>query len=117
MRFERELPPFAEPISAAALKEGSVYFAVQFLDDDLLTPVMEALVFLGKNLGSEDMDQLHFQDAESYRDGVRSGSADAEEAIFYVQSENELNHIFEYERAVDVLLRCLLKRRERATQR
>lgn len=117
MRFEREVPRFAEPISPAALKEGSVYFAVQFLDDDLLTPGMEALVFVGRNLGSEDSDQLYFQDAGSYRDGVRYGSAAAEDGVFYVQSENELNHIFEYERAVDVLLRCLHRRRERAAQR
>jgi len=43
MRFEREAPAFAEPISAAELKVGSVYFAVQYFDDDLLTPGMEAL--------------------------------------------------------------------------
>ena len=116
MRFEREAPAFAEPISAAELKVGSIYFAVQYFDDDLLTPGMEALVFVGRNLGSEDTDQLYFQDAGSYRDGVRFGSAAAEDAVFYVQSENELNHIFEYERAVDVLLRCLLRRRERAAR-
>jgi len=114
MRFEREAPAFAEPISAAELKVGSVYFAVQYFDDDLLTPGMEALVFVGRNLGSEDTDQLYFQDAGSYRDGVRFGSA--KDAVFHVQSENEVNHIFEYERAVDVLLRCLLRRRERAAR-
>jgi hypothetical protein len=116
MKFEREVPRSAEAVSPAELKEGSVYFAVQFLDDDLLIPAMEALVFVGRNLGSEDTDQLYFQDAGSYRDGVRYGSASTEDAVFYVQSKNELNHIFEYERAVDVLLRCLLRRRERAAQ-
>ena len=116
MWFEREVPPYAEPVSPSELKEGSVYFAVQFFDEDMCTPGMEALVFIGRNVGSEDTDELYFQDAGSYRDGVRLGSAAAaEDAVFYRQSPTEISHIFEYERAVDVLLRCLFRRRKRTS--
>src|SRR6266403_3471965 len=66
MRFEeRELKPYAEPVLAPDLKEGSVYFAVQYLDEGMLTPEMEALIFIGKNLGQGDVGQLYFQDAVS----------------------------------------------------
>jgi hypothetical protein len=51
MRFEsRELKPYAEPVVAAELKEGSVYFAVTFADEDTLIPTMETVVFVGRDL-------------------------------------------------------------------
>src|SRR6266403_5921240 len=115
MRFEeRELKPYAEPVLAPDLKEGSVYFAVQYLDEGMLTPEMEALIFIGKNLGQGDVGQLYFQDAVSYREGIRYRSPSGDrEALIYRQSEAEISHIFEYEHALDELMGCALRRREK----
>ncbi len=115
MRFEeRELKPYAEPVLAPDLKEGSVYFAVQYLDEGMLTPEMEALIFIGKNLGQGDVGQLYFQDAVSYREGIRYGLPSGDrEALIYRQPEAEISHIFEYEHALDQLMGCALRRREK----
>jgi hypothetical protein len=81
MRFEsRELPPYAEPVSASVLNPGEVYFSVQFLDENLLIPTMEPFVFLGKNLSGDDEDCLYFQSFESYRQGIRFESTSEEDA-------------------------------------
>ncbi|SRR6266496_5634573 len=114
MKFEaRELLPYAEPISSTDLEVGTVYFAVNYVDDEMLVPIMETLVFIGRNLEPGDVGKVYFQDVESYREGVRYGS-DSEDvwAKFETGSENELGHIFEYERALDVLMQCSLRRRD-----
>jgi hypothetical protein len=110
MHFEqRELKPHAEPVSASELKEGSVYFSVQFIDSEMLIPVIEPLVFIGRNLMPGDVVKLYFQDADSYGRGLPHSDS---RASLYGQEETELNHIFEYERALDVLIRCSVRRRK-----
>ncbi len=72
MRFEaRDLKSYAEPVSATDLRVGEVYFNVQFEDDKLHIPVVEPLIFLGRNLDEGDTNFLYFQDFESYAMGVR----------------------------------------------
>jgi hypothetical protein len=111
MRFEaRELKPYAEPVSSENLREGDVYFAVFFLDDDALIPVLAPRVFIGRDLDTHDEDVLYFQDFDSYKRGVRFDSASGkDEAIFETGAEK---HMFDYERALDVLMSCALKRRK-----
>ena len=54
MHFEsRELTTYAEPVSASALVEGRVYFSVQYVDEDLLLPNVETLVFVGSYQSSD----------------------------------------------------------------
>jgi len=54
---------------------------------------------------------LYFQDFESYATGIRYESAKEEESVvFHVYGSNEINHIFEYERALDQLMKCSLRR-------
>lgn len=115
MRFEeRELPSYAEPVSATELREGNVYFSVTFVDRDMLIPTMEAVVFIGRNLQPGEFEKVYFQDIESYRRGVRYEMAtDDDYAQFSMGSEKELDHIFEFERALEELMRCSLKRREK----
>lgn len=110
MRFEeRELKPYAEPVPIDEVKEGTVYFAVNFLDDAMLVPTMEPKVFIGKDLDPQEPG-LYFQDADSYRQGIRFGSTvEAHEATFEVGAEK---HIFEYEKALEVLMQCELRRRK-----
>ena len=112
MRFaERELKPYAEPVPIEELKEGSVYFAVTFVDPEMLIPICQPMVFIGRNLEEHDRDVLYFQDAETYRLGVRRESATPDDdATFY--SGTTADHIFEYERALDRLLACSLRRQE-----
>ena len=109
MRFEaRDLKPYAEPVSPPDLKEGTIYFAVNFVDDEMLIPLVEPRVYIGKNLDAEEPG-FYFQDVDSYRQGIRFGSSDREtEAIFEIGTEK---HVFEYEKALDVLMRCALDRR------
>ena len=73
MRFEeRELKPYAEPVNAQTLRQGEIYFSVQFADEEMLIPIMEAWVFAGRSLDAENhaASRLYFQDVESYRQGA-----------------------------------------------
>jgi hypothetical protein len=93
------------------LKNGETYFAVLFLDDDGLVPTLEPLVFIGKDLDPGDEGKLYFQDYDSYRGVVRFGTATPDdEVIFHTGREK---HVFDYERALDVLMACALRRRKR----
>ena len=108
MRFEaRELKPYAEPASAAELKQGSVYFALTFCDEDMLIPTMETVVFVGKDLEPGDVGRVYFRNVRSRPDAV-----DSENEWDYTASENSINHIFEFESALDQLLACSLRRRK-----
>jgi hypothetical protein len=113
MRFEaRELKPFAKPVSTADLKEGSVYFSVTFVDEDMKTPVMDTLVFVSRDSNGNTEGALIFQDVDSYRRGVRYAHAtDADDAVFFSCAEGNAKNIFEYENALEILMLCSLRRR------
>lgn len=114
MRFEaRELKPYAEPVASKDLLVEAIYFSVQFVDDEMLIPELEPLVFIGRDLSPGDHGTLDFQDAGSYRQGIRFESNETEDAAFFAQGENAINHIFEYERALDLLLTCSIRRNKR----
>jgi hypothetical protein len=117
MRFEaRDLKPYSEPVTLESLREGEVYFAVVFLDDDGLIPILAPRVFIGRNLEPNDENVLYFQDFDSYRRGIRFESAvSKDEALFETGAEL---HILEFDHALDVLMSCALKRkRSSATRR
>ena len=113
MRFEgRKLKSYAEPVSAVDLKEGGVYFSVQFADEKLLVPIVTPLVFLGKNLVQGDLDRFYFEIYESYLAGIRFPPAQPDEMYsFQSCSPTKMNHIFEFERALDALMQCSLRRK------
>ncbi len=131
MRFEaRELTTHARPVAGDALEPGTVYFSLTFLDDDMLVPLLEPLVFIGKDLRAGDADRVYFQDLPSFRRGVAFDpleanaepmdnlsvaipTEDPEHAMFYVAAQSDATNIFEYERAVDELLKCSLRRKQR----
>ncbi len=115
MRFEeRELKFYAQPITAETLQVGRTYFCVQYPDRDMLIPIVETFVFAGRKLHPEDAEgRLYFQDVESYLQGIRYGSAAAKNATFRVPLEENTKHIFEYEHALEELMKCSLRRRER----
>src|SRR6266446_3042787 len=114
MRFEgRELKEYAEPITTESLHTGKIYFALQFVDQEMLVPTLEPLIFLGKNLVGDERENLCFQNFESYCQGIRIDSAEEDERHFFeVAAPSGINHIFEYERALDVLMSCGLRRQK-----
>ena len=118
MRFEeRELKPYAEPISAVDLREGAIYFSVTYVDDEMLIPTMETLVFIGINLDAGDSGRVYFQDVNSYSSGIRYESAtDDDHAHFTSGSDKEVKHIFQYEHALEALMACSLRRRKAGLQ-
>ena len=115
MRFEeRELKEYAEPVLAGTLKPGTTYFAVQFLDEDMLVPVLEPFIYLGKNLRLDDQELYYFQRYESYSIGVRFETVVANDMEhFQVFRHNQMTYLFEFERALDQLMSCSLRRSER----
>lgn len=113
MRFEaREITSYAQPVPTEELKEEKEYFSLQYADEGLLIPIMETLVFVGRNLAVNDTDLLYFQDVESYRQGIRHGSSEAKNAKFQLGREGKINHIFEYEQVLSELMKCSLRRRK-----
>jgi hypothetical protein len=114
LHFEgRDLKPFGEFVSDADLVEGETYFAVHFVDDSMRVPEVRALVFIGRDRNLGDAGRLYFQDAASYLAGVRYDAATGEEdAEFHVVAE-QTPFVFEFERALDVLLRCSLDRQRK----
>jgi len=112
MHFEgREIKPYSAPVESGSLQEGQIYFSVTFVDEDMLIPELLPLVFIGSEVGDEGADEYFFQDAESYRAGIRIESAqDTDQVDLFCCGESGLNSVFEFERALDVLLRCSLRR-------
>ena len=48
IRFEaRDLKPYGEYVKSSSLVEGKTYFAVHFLDDQMLVPELDPVVFIG----------------------------------------------------------------------
>jgi hypothetical protein len=113
----RDVKPFAEFALGCSLVEGETYFAVHFVDDDMLIPELRPLVYLGRDREPGDMGQLYFQDAASYVAGVRYEAATGDrDAEFHVVEEHT-PLVLEYERALDMLLRCSLERRRKHGER
>lgn len=111
LRFEaRELRPYAEPVSADELTEGEVYFSVRYIDGDMLIPTMDTLVFVGKDLGQGDAGKLYFQDVDSYLQGVRFATASDDDSALFTTESVDKPWIFQFEQALDLLLKCSLRR-------
>jgi hypothetical protein len=112
MKFaERVLQPFAEPITADRMTVGQCYFSVTYADTEMTIPLIESMVFIGRDLNSGDTGKLYFQDVESYRDGKRLDDAvEGDGTKFFVCSPTECSAVFEFERAIEELMRCSLRR-------
>jgi hypothetical protein len=108
----RELKLVRNPVLQSELREGSVYFCLSYVDADLLIPIMETVVYIGRISDRDGAPKLYFQDIDSYREGIRRDTpADENYATFSSRSENMLEDIFEYEQAIEELMRCSLRRR------
>jgi len=109
LRFEeRELRRYGQPVSAKYIKEGQVYFSLGFARD-MRVPVMETLVYIGKNLDPGVTNTVYFQDALSYYEGVRyETDPEGERSLIYLFPEDQTKGVFVFERALDLLLEVSL---------
>jgi hypothetical protein len=112
VRFEaRELKPYAEPVSADELAEGEVYFTVRYIDEEMLIPTVDTLVFIGRDLGPGDSRKLYFQEVDSYLQGVRFAAASEDDSALFITESADKPWIFQFDHALDLLLKCSLRRR------
>jgi hypothetical protein len=80
----------------------------------MLFPTLAPHVFVGRNLEPSDVGVVYFQDLGSYRQGTRYDSLrNDSDGVLWRGSESEISHIFNYESALDQLMVCALRRRER----
>ena len=128
LHFEaRDVPPYGEPVQGPDLVEGHVYFFLHYADDELLCPSLQPVVFLGRNLRSGDTARVYFQDLFSFRNGDRYDPAldeDVEESLgsslthttcaVFCGSEQETGHVFMFEKALNLLLACSIRRSQRS---
>jgi hypothetical protein len=111
MRFEgRQLKPHPTYVNHKLLKEGRVYFVVSFIDNDLLVPELQSIVFIGRNLLPDDRSKIYFQDFSSYQEGARFPASRGTAANFICFSANE-HYVQDFEEAINELLRCSIKRK------
>lgn len=108
----RHLVEHAEPTSSTRnLVVGQVYFSLNYLDSQMTIPLLEPVVFVGVDLEQNDQNQAYFQDADSYSQGVRHQSQNTEApATFYCGPADAINHIFDFEHALEELMRCAIRR-------
>ena len=128
MRFEgRDVKPYEEPVKTADLVVGHPYYRVGFIDEDMVVPWLEALVFIGRNL-HPDGPGLYFQDAGSFLRGERIDLAglvafpvaednhdhftfEIDEKWLDVYPEREHARVLDFERALESLMKCSIRHR------
>jgi hypothetical protein len=116
MRFEsRELLPYAQTVGEHDLREQAVYFKVFYIDDDMLIPSLVPVVFVGRNLQDEDTNSLYFQDYQSYANGVRWDESGVKGEAVFDCVDAEHTDVLVFERALDLLLACSIRRHQRAS--
>lgn len=102
----KRIRPYAEPVEVSDLNAGMIYFKVTYVDAACCIPMVESLVFLGaKKLGGTQ--KLLFQDVETYW-----CDADSNESAKFECSTNGINSIFEFDKALEELERCSIRRRQ-----
>jgi len=127
LHFEsRDVPPYGEPVLSSDLQEGQIYFFLTYEDEELLCPALRPVVFLGRDLDPDVTGMVYFQDLASYLAGERlspltqgdtaprsQGPLSHNEAEVFFGSELETNHVFEFDKALNLLLVCSLRRAAR----
>lgn len=112
MYFEgRELTSYSQPVSHDQLIVGEVYYVVGFMDQKVV--MLEAYKFIGRNLHPEDQNRFYFQTYASYKQGLRySTSASDEDMLeFLCQPQDQLGMMFEFEHALNELLKFSMRTR------
>jgi hypothetical protein len=111
---KRDLSIAAISVRTEELRVGDTYFHVHYVDQDMKTPIVSSLVYVGKNFGDDEVSTLYFQDVESYLAGVRltDDNADPDSAWFESWPEDSFHAVFDFERALEELMRCSIRRKK-----
>lgn len=109
-RRGRAVPPYAEPVTPSDLRKDQSYFMVTYVDEDMLVPVVQTLIFLGRNATGKHPGFLCFQDAESFFDLGPYPQKKRGPGDLYVCPDEGLSNIFTLEKALKSLSRCLERR-------
>jgi hypothetical protein len=124
----RELKSYGEFVKASDLIVGRVYFGVSFLDEDMAIPEVVPLVLIGRDLSPEQLG-LYYQDAASFFEGKRWDDTNDEpadglvnenqplwrpstSAWFETEADGTYSHVYEFDKALDSVPSCSLKRRK-----
>lgn len=109
---ERAIPVYATPVSETELVVGETYFQAAFVDEAKLVPELRPLVFLGSDLPDYGMSKYAFQDASSYLAGISPDERSVEDPVdVHLFERGGLGGVYTFELALEVLLRCSLKRK------
>lgn len=101
----------AQSVRPSELVKGSTYFMVSYVDDDLLIPIVEPMVFLGRSIHGDADGKLYFQNAESFtHHGPYPEATDGDQDVFAFPDEG-LGSILNLDEAVEELQRCLARKR------
>ena len=106
----RPLSENPQPVVSDALSVGETYL-IDYVDQPKLIPDMWTATLIGRNLRSGDMDRAYFQDVEAYRDGVSFETDEFEPRTIVALDRSDLDSIFDFEHAIEELMRCSLRRR------
>lgn len=110
------IPLPTNPIQAIELVVGEIYFTVHYVDNDMLLPVMETLVYLGSSITNEFKDRLVFQDLDSYTDlGIYPNNEEphpTEKLNIYSWATNSFKGIYNLDDVVIILKACSERRKK-----
>ncbi len=112
----RRLRLGSEPVTAAELRMGAVYYQVQFHHSNPLIPQLLPYAFAGFGLGGEGDDAAYFQDVDSYAEGVRFGDDGSGEEAEFLRLVRPINGLYTFDVALEALMKVWLER-ERLMQR
>jgi hypothetical protein len=111
---ERQLLKYATPVRASELVVGKEYFIAHFVDAEMLIPEVRAIVFIGTDTPENGSDEFVFQDASSFLDGIKPDDATEDQSVhLFTCPASGLSSIYDFDAALDVLLRCALNRTAR----
>ncbi len=103
------VPPSHQKVTASNLVRGSLYFMVSFVDPEMMIPILETLIFEGRN----DLGDFKFRNAISVFLGESDEAAAAAARIVFCE-ESELAGLEDLEGAVKILTACADQRRRKA---
>lgn len=103
----------AKSVRSSELVEGSTYFMVAYADDDMHVPMVEPLVFLGRDINGKADGQLYFQDAQSYMHGGPHPENTTDDQELFKFPDDGLGSILTLDEAVEEMQRCLARKHRR----
>jgi hypothetical protein len=116
---QREIPAYAQFVKGHQLTVGETYFHVSYVDQDMLIPTVSSLVYIGKNFGNDEVSTLYFQDVDSYFAGLRITDEHPDPGSMRLESwpEDGFTGVCDFEHALECLMLCSLRRREKNSGR